>query len=258
MKYALGIEYDGANFYGWQQQHELRTVQAELQSALSQVADEQIKVVCAGRTDKGVHAYGQVVHFETNVNRPLHAWILGCNSILANDIAVKWSKKVANDFHARFSAKRRDYRYIIANTDTPNAIMRNHHAWHLKALDEQQMHQAAQCLLGEHDFSSFRSADCQSKTPVRKLFAIEVIRQNNLIIIDVAANAFLHHMVRNIAGVLLAVGEGKKPPAWVEEVLNARDRKVADVTAKPEGLYLMKVSYPEKYGILSDLYTVLQ
>jgi tRNA pseudouridine38-40 synthase len=249
-RYALGIEYDGANFHGWQQQDGLRTVQIELQQALSQVADEPIKVICAGRTDKGVHAYGQVVHFDTNVNRPLHAWILGCNSILDNDIAVKWSKEVPNDFHARFTAQRRAYRYIIANTNIPPAIMRNYQTWHMRHLDEQKMLQATQYLLGKHDFSSFRGAGCQAKTPIRTVFEIKICRQNHLIILDITANAFLHHMVRNIIGVLLAIGEGKKPPTWTRDVLETRDRQAGDITAKPNGLYLMRVWYPEKYDIL--------
>lgn len=250
-RYALGIEYDGTDFYGWQQQqHGLRTIQAELQQALSQVANEPIRVVCAGRTDKGVHAHGQIVHFDTNVNRPLHAWILGSNSILTSDIVVKWSKEVSVDFHARFTATKRTYRYIIANTATPAAIMRHYQAWHIKSLDEQKMLQAAQYLVGEHDFSSFRGANCQAKIPIREIFEINVQRQDHLIIVDITANAFLHHMVRNIVGVLIAIGEGRRPPAWMHDVLKVCDRKKGGVTAKPNGLYLMKVLYPEKYGIL--------
>jgi len=250
-RYALGVEYDGADFHGWQQQDGLRTVQTELQHALSQVANEPIEVVCAGRTDKGVHAYGQVVHFNTKADRPLHAWILGCNSILKSDIAVKWSKEVSDDFHARFTALKRTYRYIIGNTATPPAIMCHYQTWYIKSLDEQKMLQAAQHLLGKHDFSSFRGANCQAKTPIREVFEIKVQRQDHLIIVDIVANAFLHHMVRNIVGVLIAIGEGKRPPTWMRDVLEACDRKKGDVTAKPNGLYLMQVLYPKSYGIIT-------
>jgi len=249
VKVALGIEYDGTNFHGWQQQTNLRTVQTELQAALSQVANEQIKVICAGRTDSGVHAYDQVVHFDTNAERPLHAWVMGCNAILAADMVVKWAKHVADDFHARFSALSRLYRYIIANTAVAPAITRSYQTWYPRALDVQKMASAARYLLGKHDFSSFRAAGCQANTPMRNILQLNIQRQDDLIIIDISANAFLHHMVRNIVGVLLAVGEGKQPEIWVQQVLKACDRKMGDVTAKPNGLYLMKVEYPEKYGL---------
>lgn len=251
MRIALGIEYDGTNFHGWQQQSNIRTVQNNLQIALSQVAAQSISVICAGRTDAGVHAYNQVVHFDTDADRPLHAWVLGCNSILASDIAVKWSKVVNNNFHARFSALSRTYRYIIINTEISPAIMRCYRTWHPKNLDIKKMLDAAQYLLGEHDFSSFRGADCQARTPMRNVQKIEIKRQDNLIIIDISANAFLHHMVRNIVGVLLVIGEGRRQPAWVKEVLRACDRRAGDVTAPPNGLYLMHVEYPDEYDILS-------
>lgn len=251
MKIALGIEYDGTNFHGWQQQTSgLRTVQDDLQRALSQVANHPIEVVCAGRTDAGVHAYGQVVHFDTDADRHMHAWVLGCNSILPHDISVKWSKVVGDGFHARFSALSRSYRYIITNTATSPAIMRYYQTWHPKILDVTKMLDATQHLLGEHDFSSFRGADCQAKTPMRNVQKIDIKRQNDLITIDISANAFLHHMVRNIVGVLLAIGEGRRPPDWTKEVLQACDRRAGDVTAKPNGLYLMHVEYPKECGII--------
>jgi tRNA pseudouridine38-40 synthase len=253
MRIALGIEYDGTNFHGWQQQANLRTVQNDLQIALSQVADQPVDIICAGRTDAGVHAYGQIVHFDIDVDRPLRAWVLGCNSILTSDIVVKWSKVVNDNFHARFSALNRTYRYVIINTAIAPAIMRYYQTWHPKILDEKKMFDAAQYLLGEHDFSSFRGADCQAKTPMRNVQKIDIKRQDNLIIIDISANAFLHHMVRNIVGVLLAIGEGRQQPVWAKEVLQACDRSAGDITAKPFGLYLMHVEYPKEYDIIGSM-----
>ncbi|WJG08289.1 tRNA pseudouridine(38-40) synthase TruA [Aliiglaciecola sp. LCG003] len=249
MRIALGIEYDGANYYGWQRQSKSISVQEHLEQALSKVANTPIQVKCAGRTDAGVHSTGQVVHFDSPVSRPERGWTLGVNTNLPDSIAVKWAKQVDDDFHARFSAVARRYRYIIFNHPFRPAIL-NHGITHIYTpLDHEKMHQAAQCLVGEHDFSAFRASLCQAKTPVRRLKHIEVTRKGNYIMIDVQANAFVHHMVRNIAGSLMVVGSGEQPITWMQQVLAQKDRSKAGITAKPNGLYLVKVVYPEKFGI---------
>jgi tRNA pseudouridine38-40 synthase len=249
MRIALLLEYDGSHYHGWQAQTGLHTVQATLERALSEVADSPITVVCAGRTDTGVHATNQVVHFECDKERTLRSWIYGANAFLPKDVCVKWGKEVSESFHARYSAISRRYRYVIYNSAIRPALMRAHVTWQYKQLDHQLMHQAAQSLLGEQDFTSFRSVECQSNTPMRKVHQIEVTRSNDLIMIDITANAFLHHMVRNIAGVLIAVGQSKRPVAWVHEVLCAKDRKLGAETAPPYGLYLVHVGYPQEFGI---------
>ncbi|HSW94442.1 MAG TPA: tRNA pseudouridine(38-40) synthase TruA [Gammaproteobacteria bacterium] len=247
MKIAAGIEYDGHDFFGWQAQKGLPTIQGHLQDALSRVADEPIQVFCAGRTDAGVHATGQVVHFETAADRALRAWTMGANSYLPLSIAVKWAVSVDEAFHARFSALSRRYRYVIDNSPTRPAISARRVTWHPYPLDAAIMHEAAQSLIGEQDFSSFRSSECESKTPMRNIHFIRVTRSGNFIVIDIQANAFLHHMVRNIAGVLLKVGGGLQKPRWIKDVLYARDRRMAAETASPTGLYLCEVKYPESY-----------
>lgn len=247
MRIALGIEYDGHDFFGWQAQARLPTIQGRLQDALSRIADEAIQVFCAGRTDAGVHATGQVVHFETSATRALRAWTMGTNSYLPSSIAVKWAHPVDEAFHARFSALSRRYRYIIDNQSTRPAISAKRVTWHPYPLDETLMNHAAQALIGERDFSSFRSAECESKTPMRNIHFIRVTREGECVVIDIQANAFLHHMVRNIAGVLIRVGSGLKNPEWVKDVLEAKDRRLAAETAPPTGLYLCEVKYPESY-----------
>lgn len=248
MKIALGIEYDGHNFSGWQAQENLHTVQGCLEQALSKIADESIKVFCAGRTDAGVHATGQVVHFETEVERDLRAWTLGTNSHLPSQVAVTWSQEVNNEFHARFSALARRYRYVIYNHSMRPAIFDSKVTWYHRALDAKAMEHAGQFLLGELDFSSFRSSSCESKTPMRNVHFIKVTRHGDYVVIDIQANAFLHHMVRNIAGVLMRVGVGMEKPQWVKDVLDARDRRQAAETASPNGLYLCQVDYPANYS----------
>ena len=246
MKVALGIEYDGAGFHGWQtQQHGVRTVQIELERALSVVAAHPVHLYCAGRTDTGVHGMGQVVHFETDAERRPRSWILGANSNLPDDVRVHWAQPVDDDFHARFSARRRAYRYVILNRWIRSAILRDRVSYHRDPLDEKRMAAAAERLLGEHDFSSFRAQGCQAKSPVRTLLRAEVSRVGDFIYLDVEANAFLHHMVRNIAGVLMAIGEGKREPEWVDELLSVCDRTLAGVTAPPQGLYLVSVGYDD-------------
>ncbi|QIQ20635.1 tRNA pseudouridine(38-40) synthase TruA [Zophobihabitans entericus] len=249
MKIALGIEYDGSRFFGWQRQQEVVSVQAALEKALSQVANEPIEVFCAGRTDAGVHATGQVVHFETNAPRADVAWTLGVNANLPDSVAVRWSTEVSDDFHARFSATARRYRYVICNQKYRPAILSQGMSHYYHPLDEQKMHQAAQYLLGENDFTSFRASQCQSKTPWRNIHHIKVTRQNQYVVVDIKANAFVHHMVRNIVGSLLEVGYGNKPESWIAELLAAKDRTLAAATAKAEGLYLVKVDYPEKFAL---------
>ncbi|USQ15057.1 tRNA pseudouridine(38-40) synthase TruA [Legionella lytica] len=252
MRIALVLEYDGSHYHGWQAQTGLHTVQQALEHALSKVADSPISVVCAGRTDTGVHATNQVVHFDTDKERSIRAWIHGANSFLPKDVCVKWGKELPEEFNARYSATARRYRYIIYNGAIRPALLRSNMTWQYRQLDHRLMHQAAQFLVGEKDFTSFRSVECQSNTPMRNVHKIHVTRANDLVIIDITANAFLHHMVRNIAGVLIAVGSGKHPVSWVEEVLTARDRRLGAETAPAYGLYLVQVTYPQEFGILQN------
>lgn len=250
MRFALGVEYDGREFSGWESQRGgERTVQDRVEEALSRVADRPVRTVCAGRTDAGVHAWGQVVHFDTDAIRDERAWVYGTNANLPADASVVWARKVAPDFHARFSARSRHYRYVIFNRGVRPAVEQGRVTWEYRPLDEARMRSAACYLLGEHDFSSFRAQSCQARSPVRTVQRIEVTRRGLLVCIDVAANAFLHHMVRNMAGVLMAVGMGKREPHWVEEVLAARDRTRAGITAAPHGLYLTRVVYPPESGL---------
>jgi len=249
MRVALGVEYDGTEFCGWQSQNGSRTIQDEVQKAISYVANEDIKVVCAGRTDAGVHALGQVVHFDTQVTRSERSWVLGCNSNLPKDINICWAREVDPQFHARFGALSRSYRYVIMNRMTRSATHRNRVCWHHQALDAARMATAAAYFLGEHDFTSFRALACQAKHAVRHIHRLDIKRQGDFIVIDVQANAFLHHMVRNIAGTLLVIGEGEQKPEWVQTLLQARDRSIAGITAPAQGLYLVAVQYPEQFAL---------
>lgn len=249
MRYALGVEYDGTDFHGWQLQEGVRTVQGCLEQALSRVADHPVRVHCAGRTDAGVHAIGQVVHFETRARRSERSWILGATVNLPYDVSVNWARAVPDRFHARYSATGRHYRYLILTRLTRPAIRRNLAVWSHRALDVSRMHDAGQALLGEHDFSSYRAQQCQAKTPVRNITGLEVSRRGDQICIDVCADAFLHHMVRNIAGVLMTIGRGDKPVEWAREVLEHRDRSLGGVTAPAQGLYLVRVTYPDTYDL---------
>ena len=246
---VLGIEYDGSLFSGWQFQNQRRTVQDELEKALSKVANQKIRVQCAGRTDSGVHALEQVIHFDTDASRTLNSWVMGGNVNLAEDVRILWAKEAIDDFHARFSAIARFYRYVILNRKMKSALKRNQVTWCYDSLDEVKMHKAAQYLVGQHDFSSFRALACQSHSPNRLMHFINVYRENETVVIELSANAFLHHMVRNIAGVLIDIGSEKRPITWAKELLVINDRKQAGVTASPYGLYLGGVYYPEKYGI---------
>jgi tRNA pseudouridine38-40 synthase len=249
MRYALGIEYDGKNYCGWQRQKSVISVQQMLERALSKIADEPIEVTCAGRTDTGVNATNQVVHFDTSKIRKDVAWTLGVNTHLPDDIAVTWVKPVSEEFHARFSATARRYRYIIYNNRLRSAIL-SHGISHCHyPLDEELMHQGAQHLIGKHDFTSFRTVHCQSHSPVRTIHHCEITRQGEYIIVDIKANAFLHHMVRNIVGSLMRVGQSQETTDWIKEVLELKNRCLAGVTAPPEGLYFVEVDYPEQFPL---------
>jgi tRNA pseudouridine38-40 synthase len=246
---ALGIEYDGSAYAGWQQQAHARSVQAELERALAEVAGHAVSLTAAGRTDAGVHALQQVAHFDTTASRPEHAWALGGTAASADDVTVLWARKVPEQFHARHAALSRTYLYRILNRRMRPALDRLRVSWVRRPLDAAAMQRAAQCLLGERDFGSFRAAQCQSATPMRRIIDIRVDRRDDLLEITVRANAFLHHMVRNIAGSLVLVGSGDRSEAWLAEVLEARDRTQAGPTAPPQGLYFAGVEYPAGFGL---------
>jgi tRNA pseudouridine38-40 synthase len=256
MRIALGIEYDGSQYHGWQKQPGLHTVQESIEKALQHVSQNPTDVVCAGRTDTGVHGVGQVLHFDTAVNRNLHSWVSGTNTFLPKDICVRWAKDVPEDFHARYSAQARTYRYMICDEPVRPALFRGHVTWIYRKLNHERMAEGATCLIGEHDFSSFRASDCQSLSPMRFVKAVSVTRHQRYVQIEITANAFLHHMVRNIAGVLMAVGTGKRGINWVQEVLEAKDRRLGAETAPPYGLYFLRVQYPEIYQIPESDYRI--
>jgi tRNA pseudouridine38-40 synthase len=255
MKIALGVEYDGSHFSGWQMQpNGIRTVQGELEKALSIIANEKIRVVCAGRTDTGVHATGQVVNFETQSIRPENAWVQGVNTKLPNDVTSLWSCEVNEDFSARFTAIARQYRYVICNRRARPAVLSKKVTWRYSAMNTDAMHKAAQALIGEHDFSSFRSSSCQAKHARRCVHYVNIHSKEGFIYIDIKANAFLHHMVRNIVGSLLEVAVGDKPIEWIAELLALQDRTKAGITAPADGLYMVKVTYPEENNIPDQSY----
>ncbi len=246
---ALGVEYDGAPFSGWQSQRHAPSVQETLEKALSRVADHPVEAVCAGRTDAGVHATHQVVHFDTTARRPMHAWVLGANALMPGAVSALWAQPVSTDFHARYSATRRAYRYVFFCRRSRPALLRRRVAWVHRPMDAGLMQKAARPLLGEHDFSAFRAAACQSRHARRRLLRLEVFERGPFIYLDVEANAFLHHMVRNLAGTLMAVGRGERPVEWPAEVLAGRDRTSGGITAPAEGLYLTRVVYPPAFGL---------
>ncbi len=249
MRYALGIEYDGSNYCGWQKQTHSPSVQERLEKAVSKIANEPVEVVCAGRTDTGVNATNQIVHFDTNNFRKDVAWTLGVNTNLPKDIAVRWVKLVDEDFHARFSATARRYRYIINNALLRPAILNKGVTFCHYPLNVEDMHEAAQVLVGENDFTSFRTVHCQANSPVRTLYHCNVSKSGDYIMLDVKGNAFLHHMIRNIAGSLMRVGRGAESIDWIAEVLAAKNRCVAGMTAPANGLYFVDVDYPDKFEI---------
>lgn len=266
MRIALGVSYNGQNYHGWQSQLDGLTIQDKLEKALSQIAGQRTATHCAGRTDSGVHALQQVVHFDTDVVRPEMAWVRGVNAVLPKDIAVHWARQVPESFHCRSSATSRRYSYILLQSPVRPSIEFGRVGWCFSALDLEAMQQAVQCLLGEHDFSSFRASACQSLTPVKTLTAIDIAHtplqyahppssEENKGIgtgywrFDFEANAFLHHMIRNLMGCLIAIGQGSKPPEWMKEVLEARSRAVAAPTFAPDGLYFLGPQYDPQWGL---------
>ncbi|MDD6205462.1 tRNA pseudouridine(38-40) synthase TruA [Succinivibrio sp.] len=249
MRVALGIEYEGSNYAGFQRQTTLKTVQGELERALSIVANEKIEIQCAGRTDAGVNATGQVIHFDTNAVRSERSWIMGTNVNLPDDIAVTFAKIVDDSFHARFSAKARRYRYIISNTVYRPGILNKGVSVYQGNFDIEKMQEAADYIIGEHDFSSFRAADDESRTSMRCVHFVKITRFGQYIVFDIAANAFLMHMVRNIVGSLLTVGNGQNSVQWFKDMFDAKDRNQAGPTAKPYGLYLVDVTYPNDFNL---------
>jgi tRNA pseudouridine38-40 synthase len=249
MRVVLGVEYNGSAYSGWQSQPDGCTVQDVLQLALSQVAGEKIVVIAAGRTDTGVHAQEQVIHFDTQANRPLSAWIRGTNALLPPDVAVIWSHPVDDEFHARFSAQARSYRYLLYCRPVRSALAHGRVGWYHQELDIDKMRLAAEFLLGEHDFTSFRASACQAKSPIKTLTQLEIQSIEGMIRLDLTANAFLHHMVRNIVGCLVYVGNGKYPAEWIKQVLDARNRSLAAPTFSPAGLYLRQITYDKKWAL---------
>jgi tRNA pseudouridine38-40 synthase len=252
LRLALGIEYDGTDFLGWQRLSHGSTVQGALEEALSFVADHPVQVTCAGRTDAGVHALCQVVHFDTLATRPSRGWMLGANSRLPSTVGVRWVIPVAEDFHARYGARARRYRYSILNRVARPALDARFVAWERQPLDTAAMHEAAQALIGENDFSAFRTIACQARTPFRNVRAIDVKRDGERVVVDIEANAFLHHMVRNIVGSLLPVGRGERAVAWLAELLAGRDRAAAGPTASASGLCFIAPVYPVAAGLPAE------
>jgi tRNA pseudouridine38-40 synthase len=246
---ALGIEYDGTDFLGWQSQRAGRTVQSVLETAVAEVAAGRVTIRAAGRTDTGVHAAQQVVHFDSRADRTERQWLLGINTNLPDDVSVSWAKRVADAFDARGSAVSRRYRYLISQGESPSALNRRRTWWVRRVLDTAAMTAAAVRLLGENDFSSFRAAGCQSRTPMRCLSSIEIHVHPPVLAIDFAANAFLYRMVRNLVGLLVEIGKGRLPPSRASELLERRDRRRAPATAPAAGLTLMGVAYPPEFGI---------
>ena len=249
--WVAGLGYDGSAYQGWQRQENASSVQACVEQAVSIVAGHPVVVDCAGRTDAGVHATAQVIRFFSSSNRRIDQWLMGVNTELPSAIRLQWVQSMDQDFHPRFQAIERTYRYIIYNAPISPCFARHLISWYFLPLDAVLMHQAAQYLVGEHDFSAFRGSDCQSKTPFREVKAVSVRREGSYLFIDICANAFLHHMVRNIVGALLLVGQLKREPQWLAEVLASRDRRQAGVTALPNGLYLVGVRYPSVYCLPS-------
>jgi len=248
---ALGVEYDGTHYAGWQRQYDQRSIQACLETAIAKVADHPVSIFCAGRTDAGVHATGQVLHFDTPTVRPLMAWVRGTNAYLPADIRIMWSCEVPSVFDARRSALSRRYCYVILNRPTCPAIMRHAVTWIVPPLEISAMQTGANYLLGKHDFSAFRAAQCQARTAIRTLHVMDIKRHGENIMIDVSANAFLYHMVRNMVGALVRVGLNKHPPEWIKMLLETKERRLTPYRAAPQGLYLAEVSYQSHFGLPS-------
>jgi len=249
MRIALGIEYDGRPFCGWQSQPSQCGIQDALETAIGAVAGGRITLNAAGRTDQGVHATNQVAHFETDANRPLSAWVRGVNAQLPEGIAIRWAREVPDEFHARFSARRRTYHYLLLNRFERPALLAGRVGWCHRPLDLDAMCRGAAALIGEHDFTSFRSAECQAKSPVKSMDRIAIDVDGPLFLYTFSANAFLHHMVRNIVGALVLVGQGRHAPEWIGELLGMRNRAHAAATFMPDGLYLTGIEYDPRFGL---------
>jgi len=249
MRIAMGVEYDGSGFHGFQLQNEARTIQEWLEQAIGKVADHAVRVHCAGRTDAGVHAIEQVIHFDTGALRSERSWTLGTNANLSPDINVLWARSVGPQFHARFRATARHYVYLILSRPTRPSLMRNRATWVHRDLDLDAMRRAAMDLVGTHDFSSFRALGCQAKSPVRSVSYLDIERHGQALILRIGADGFLHHMVRNIAGALMAVGCGDRPVSWMSELLQIRNRARGSVTAPPQGLYFLRADYPAQFDL---------
>ena len=249
MRIALGLEYCGSGFHGWQSQADGGTVQDVLEAALKLIASGPVGVVCAGRTDAGVHATQQVVHFDTEAERPLSAWVRGVNTNLPDGVAVRWAQPVGAEFHARFSARGRRYRYLLLNRPQRPGLWQGRVGWHHAPLDLSAMQRAAAYLCGEHDFSAFRAAGCQAKSPVKNLWRADVRRMGGLVVFDFEAGAFLHHMVRNMVGSLVYVGKGEQSPEWIAQLLAERDRRRSAPTFSPDGLYFRGPIYETQWGL---------
>lgn len=249
-RYAIGIEYDGSAFHGWQRQQDgVPTIQEELEKALSQIANTPVELVGAGRTDKGVHALEQVAHFDTQAQRSTYNWLRGLNALLPRAISVRWVHPVSDAFHARFSAERRCYRYFIHNSANRPALFHQQLGWEYRPLDVAAMQEAAQLLLGKHDFGAFRAADCQAQSAVKTLERLEVQQQGQLLMVEAQADGFLMHMVRNLTGTLLAVGAGERPAQWAAQVLLSKDRRQGGIAAPANGLFMHWVGYPPVFGL---------
>jgi len=246
---AACIEYCGKNYRGWQRQKHAITVQEMVEKSVSKVADEQINIIASGRTDTGVHALGQIVHFDTSSNRANYEWTRGVNSFLPRDISMLWAIPVSEEFHARFGARERSYRYVICNRTIKPSYLDGLVTWHRIPLQIEPMRKAAEALAGKHDFSAYRAAGCQNKNPVKEVKSIELFSENYWIWLDITADGFLHHMVRNIVGVLTKIGTGQASQEWAAEVLQSRDRKQGGVTAAPDGLYFLGVKYDGDFAL---------
>ena len=251
-RFAVGVEYDGSGFSGWQQQEDAPSVQRELTAALSRVLDHPVEITAAGRTDAGVHARGQVAHFDSPAERTERALVLGANTLMAPGVSLRWARSVADHFHARYGAEARTYRYCILNRQARSALAVGRAAFVHRPLDADRMQAAAVHLVGNHDFSALRAAECQARSPVRSLTGLRVCRVGDFVLLEVTANAFLHHMVRNIAGLLMHIGHGEAEPGFAAEVLAGRDRRRAPATAQACGLYLWRVHYPAVFGLPDD------
>lgn len=250
MRFALGIDYEGTHYRGWQTQQEgIPSIQSTIEGVLSRIADHSVIIHAAGRTDAGVHASGMIAHFDTQAIRGHKSWLLGSNTWLPKDIALRWIHPVSNDFHARFKAVARRYRYIIFNSGQRSSQLAGKVTWHYHPLNFERMQIAASYLVGQHNFNSFRAVGCQSRNPNRHVHFLNLTKRGSLIILDIQADGFLHHMVRNIAGVLMAIGEGKAEPEWVQELLQVQDRTQGGVTASGSGLYFVDALYPPEFEL---------